>query len=370
MGNHGATPPLSPPLPLTDPQTTGAPAPLPPRQVGRSPLPLAGPRRPGGGGQQGPPPRTQPPAPAGTAMDKQTRASTQGRHTDRARGQQASTNRSGMGATPSMARATPKKTAFWPAQEGQRDGPRQGDPQPHWPPLAAPSWGTARRPLSPPTPAPGAGTPQTRRPTPRGAHSPKPGMGGNGTGPPPPPSRPNGAQDRGRTRGGARTGWNGPASAQHRDRARCARHTDQKRGGGHGSRNSASAHTHKGHTGRTRRATRPSPRNAQTAWNGVPASEDKEHPDGKACHTQRGNRGAGRGNRGRHNTRHQPQPPEPGASAAHTRPGHCTRQGSSGAPRHAPAPRLGSLRVSPRESHWRQASSTGPAAPAPRATMH
>ena len=35
-----------------------------------------------------------------------------------------------------------------------------------------------------------------------------------------------------------------------------------------------------------------------------------------------------------------------------------------------PTPRLGSLRASPRGSHWRQASSTGPAAPAPRATTH
>ena len=65
-----------------------------------------------------------------------------------------------------------------------------------------------------------------------------------------------------------------------------------------------------------------------------------------------------------------PNPPEPAASAAHTQTGHCTRQGSSGAQRHAPTPRLGSLRASPRRSHWRQASSTGPAAPAPRATTH
>ena len=65
-----------------------------------------------------------------------------------------------------------------------------------------------------------------------------------------------------------------------------------------------------------------------------------------------------------------PNPPEPAASATHTRPGHCTRQGSSGALRHTPAPRLGSLRASPRGSHWQQASSTGPATPAPRATTH
>ena len=138
--------------------------------------------------------------------------------------------------------------------------------------------------------------------------------------------------------------------------------------GGRGRRESASAHTHKGHAGNTRRATGPNQRNAQTAWNGVPASGDKGHPDGTARHTQRTKHGAGRGKRGRHNTRHRP--PTPAASAAHTRPGHCTCQGSSSAPRHSPAPRLGSLRASPRGSHWRQASSTGPAAPAPRATTH
>ena len=141
-------------------------------------------------------------------------------------------------------------------------------------------------------------------------------------------------------------------------------------GGGSGRRGSASAHTRKGHAGTTRRATGPSSRNAQTAWNGVLASEGKGHPDGTARHTQRGTRGAGRGKRERHNTRYRPEPPEPAASAAHTRTGHCTRQGSSGALRHAPTPRLGSLRTSPRGSHWRQASSTGPAAPAPRATTH
>ena len=163
---------------------------------------------------------------------------------------------------------------------------------------------------------------------------------------------------------------NGPTSARHRDRARCARHTNQGRGGGKECRAIVSAHTHKGHAGNTRRATGPSTRNAQSAWNGVPASEDKGHPDGTAGNTQRRTRGAGTEKRGLHDTRCRPEPPEPAARAAHTRPGHCTRQGSSGAPRHAPAPRLGSLRASPRGSHWRQASSTGPAAPAPRATMH
>ena len=128
--------------------------------------------------------------------------------------------------------------------------------------------------------------------------------------------------------------------------ARGAHATPPRRGGG-GSRGSVSAHTRRGHAGTTRRATGPSTRNAQTAWNGVPASEGKGHPDGTARHTQRGTRGAGRGKRERHNTRYRPEPPEPAASAAHTRTGHYTRQGSNGAQRHAPTPRVGSLRDKP-----------------------
>ena len=148
-------------------------------------------------------------------------------------------------------------------------------------------------------------------------------------------------------------------------RPREVRTLHQPGGGAGGRRGSASAHTRKGHAGTTRRATGPSSRNAQTAWNGVPASGGKGHPDGTARHTQRGTRGAGRGDRERHNTSSRPEPPEPAASAAHTLTGHCTRQGSSGALRHAPTPRLGNLRASPRGSHWRQASSTGPAARGP-----
>ena len=141
-------------------------------------------------------------------------------------------------------------------------------------------------------------------------------------------------------------------------------------GGGGGHRESASAHTRKGHTGTTGRATGPSARNAQTAWNGVPASEGKGHPDGTARHTQRGTRGAGRGKRKRHDARCRPEPPRTGRERrAHTD-GAMRRQGSSGAQRHAPTPRLGSLRASPRGSQWRQASSTGPAAPALQATTH
>ena len=92
-------------------------------------------------------------------------------------------------------------------------------------------------------------------------------------------------------------------------------HARPPRGRGGGRRVSASAHTRKGRAGTTRRATGTSSRNAQTAWNGVSASEGKGHPDGTARHTQRGTRGAGRGKPERHNTRYRPEPPEPAASA-------------------------------------------------------
>ena len=162
-------------------------------------------------------------------------------------------------------------------------------------------------------------------------------VGGNGTGPPPP----QGSQTEHRTEAGHAEG-HGPRGtalpAPSTGTARGPRTTPNRGGGG-------SAHTHKGHAGKTRRATGQSPRNAQTAWNGVPASEDKGREGGNVEDTTP--------NTG-------PYPPDPAASAAHTRPGHCTRQGSSGALRHAPAPRLGSLGASPRGSHWQQASSTAP----------
>ena len=98
-----------------------------------------------------------------------------------------------------------------------------------------------------------------------------------------------------------------------------APHQPGEGGGGGGRRESASEHTHKKNGGEIRRATGPSPWNTQTAWNGVPASEDKGHPDGTASHTQRRKRGAQRGNWGRHNTRHRLQPPQTGREGrAHT----------------------------------------------------
>ena len=55
-------------------------------------------------------------------------------------------------------------------------------------------------------------------------------------------------------------------------RGACATPTQGGGGGGGGRRESASARARKGHAENARRATGPSPRNAQTTWNGVPAS--------------------------------------------------------------------------------------------------
>ena len=273
-----------------------------------------------------------------------------------------------------------------PARKGAGCGIGAGSPRPHRPhpehtgrgtPAARPRGRAVRGGTAPDTRHPSqqwqASTPRGRPPTPPAARSPhracRPSqVGGNRDRTAPPQAR----QTEQGTGAGHAEGHRPRETALPAPSGGTARgaHATPPRGGGSGRRRSASAHTRKGHAGTTRRATGPSSRNAQTAWNGVPASEGKGHPDGTARHKQRGTPGAGRGKRERHNTRYRPEPPEPAASAAHTRTGHCPRQGSSGAVRQAPAPRLGSLRASPRRSHWRQASRTGPAAPAARATTH
>ena len=367
----------------------------------------------GAGARPAPPP--QPPTPMGAAENKRARANAPGRRTDRAQRRRVSTNRSVMGghaphgqddasdtrfvACPregrgtEQGRATPRPTGLAPAaprHTNATDPPRGAQP-----PQGVQAEGTEKGPHTR-TPAPttcGSRTP-TAHPVggqsgegerltpdaPRNSRRHPPGdalplppqpqakWGGTRTGPPPPPARQTEqGTGAGHAEGHAPRGMALPAPSARTTRGA---HATPPRGGGSGRRGSATAHTRKGHRGTTRRATGPSARNAQTAWNGVPASDGKGHPNRTARNTQRRTHGAGRGKRERHNTRYRPEPPEPAASAAHTQTGHCTRQGSSGAHRHAPTPRLGSLRASPRGSHWQQASSTGPAAPAPRATTH
>ena len=142
-----------------------------------------------------------------------------------------------------------------------------------------------------------------------------------------------------------------------------------REGGGEADAAGSRAHTH---TKDTRGIPERQPDRARGTHRprGMAYQPAKGHPYRTARHTRRGTRGAGGGKWGRHDTRYRPEPPQPAASAAHTRPGHCTRQGSSCPLRQAPTPKLGSHRASPRRSQWRQAGSTDPAAPAPRATTH
>ena len=82
----------------------------------------------------------------------------------------------------------------------------------------------------------------------------------------------------------------------------------------------ARAHTRKGHAGTTRGPTGPSARNAQTAWNGVPASEGKGHPDGTARHTQAEHAGREGGNERDTTPGTGPNPPnQPRAKRTHRR---------------------------------------------------
>ena len=198
---------------------------------------------------------------------------------------------------------------------------------------------------------------------PQGRHATPSQAGGERDWAAPPQDKPNEARDRGRTRGGARTAWNGPTGT-----ARGARATPTQGGGGDAR---ARAHAHakdtrgipEGQPDRARGRHRPHGMAYQRA-------RIRDNRTGRPATHSAGNTGREGGNGEDTKPGTVPNPPERAASAAHTRPGHCGRQGSIGAPGHAPTQRLGSLRASPRGSHWRQASSTAPAAPAPWATTH
>ena len=206
-------------------------------------------------------------------------------------------------------------------------GGRASDPGRPTPRQEAPPPGTVMPPPKRAKPAHksarcGVGDGSPRPHPPHGERAAPSQVGGNGTGPPPPPpkqaKRSTGPrQDTRRGTDRVERLYQRPAPGPREMRTP----HQPGEGGGRGRRESASAQTHKGHAGKPRRATRPSPRDAQTAWNGIPASEDKEHPDGTARHTQRRKRGAGRGKRGRHNTRHRPQPSRSGRE----RRAHATR---------------------------------------------
>ena len=110
---------------------------------------------------------------------------------------------------------------------------------------------------------------------------------------PPPPHQQQAQQG---TRAGNAEGHELPGMAlpaSCKGTSRRARAKRQREGGRHEHRGSPSTQTHSGHTARTNRATGPSWRNARTTLNGVPAGEDKGHPDGATRHKHREGREGG-----------------------------------------------------------------------------
>ena len=315
MGNHSANPP--PPPPPTPPPTPHRPAghgdagpPSPPRKRGHSPPPPPGRTAVSERGAAAEPSSTPPAACSRRKRDGQANPRQHTRvQAERARGQQASTNRSSMGATPSVARATPKTPALLPAQGRRRDGPRQGNHPPHGPPQAAASREMARRPPPPHPPHhPAQKRPRRADPAHRERAAPSQ-VGGKRDRAAPPRSKPNGARDRGRTSRGAQTrGTALPAPST--GTARGARATPP-RGGVGGAR--TLRQRERTHTQRTRgkyqKGNRTEPAERTDRIQCEPESEDKGHPDRTAHHTQREKRGAGRGKQGRHDTRHRPEAP-------------------------------------------------------------
>ena len=285
----------------------GAGPPTPQRQRGRPPLPPEGPRRPGRGAQRGPPPRYQLPAPKEPRWTSKPAPA----HKDATWAAPGDSKRARTGAVCGPRSPWPKRRQRHLLcclhREGRGTDRGKATPPPTYPPCC--TTGEDGLQAAPPPQPPALERPRSADP-PHGERPAPSQVGGRQDRAAQPQSKPNGARDRGRTRGGALTAWNGPTRAQS---------TRGGGGGGRRRRESPSAHTHRGHAGNTRRATGHSPRHAQTAWNGVPESEDKGHPDGTARHTQRRKRGAGRGKRGRHKTRQRPQPPRTGRErGAHT----------------------------------------------------
>ena len=296
-GSRGAAarprPPPPPPPPARKPRERRPP---PPRGRGDGP---PSPRQDRGARERGrstaaPPPQLS--APTGTAGSTPTRANAPGRRTDHARRRQASTNRSGIGATPSMTRTTPVTPALLPPRGRQRDGTRQSDPTPHWPPHPY-KRGARRtgRPPCPPTPPPAIGTPRRRRPTPRGAHNPS-------------------------------------QIGENRDRAHPpqARQTEQGTGAGHAD----------GHGPRGTALPAPSAGTARGA-HATPPREGGEADTARArAHTHtKGTRGLPQGQPDRARGTHRPpgmayqrariRDTRPGRPATH-RPGHAGREGGNG----------------------------------------
>ena len=103
--------------------------------------------------------------------------------------------------------------------------------------------------------------------------------------------------------------------------------------GGEATTAGARAHKHTTNTACTERTTGPSTRNAQTTWNGVPAGEDKGHPDGATRKKHREGREGGTARGGERRELAPAPPTQPAASAAQTPTGVMPLNSSSAAAR-------------------------------------
>ena len=310
------------------------------------------PRR-GAGARPAPPP--QPPAPTGAAENKRPRANAPGRRTNRTQRSLVSTNRSGMGGHPPHGQHNASDTRFV-ACPGKAEGRNEAEQPPalQAPPRPRKRGVQRTPPPRPPQPTPrhtnatdpprGAQPPQgvqakgtekgphsrTPAPTTRGSRTPTaPPVGGqSGEGERLTPDAPRNSRrhpPRGRPTATPTTpsqvGGNRDRTAPHKharrskgpgaDTRRCTDHVERPYqrpvpgprevrtpyhpGEGGADAAGARAHTHaEGHAGTTRRATGPSARNAQTAWNGVPASERDTRTGRPSTHsTEHPGRGGG-----------------------------------------------------------------------------
>ena len=230
QGGNGATPsPVSPPPP-TGPQAAGAPAPTPRGRGDDPPSPQQD-----RGAREGGRSRDRPHAPAACSRrndGEQANPRQRARAPHGPRPETASEHEpEPYGGHALYGQSDASDTRFVACPGKAEGGTEAGrSPAPLAPP-AAQSEGTAHRLPPPPTPPPGAGTPRTRRPSPRGVHSPKPGRGETGPGRAP-------TKQAKRSTGPAQDTRRGtdrverPYQRAAPQCARCARHTNHGRGGG------------------------------------------------------------------------------------------------------------------------------------------
>ena len=220
----------------------------------------------------------------------------------------------------------------------------------------------ARRTGRPPPPLPPAPAVQAR---PKGGPQPKAGQGRNGTGPPPPKKQAK------RTTGPRQDTWRGTDRLERPYRRpapgpRDVRAPRRPTGGGGGEADAARARAH-AHARDTRGIPEGQPDQARGTHRphgmAYQLARIRDTRTGWPATHSAGTAGPGGGGTGKTQSAAPAPTPQNRPRAPRTH-----NQGT--APRHAPIPRLGSLCASPRGSHWRQTTSTGPAAPAARATRH